>query len=589
MLGNYLEWLDYEPEEYHSFKNIRDSFHLSAAIYGTAIPLVFGSGKVNGKIIWADQIKEVEQIKTEKRYFSNSKQTKALYHVYEYEYYLSFALAICEGEIAEISRVWTNNDLINLGEYKFRLYHGSEEQMPDPLITSASEGGQAPAFRGLAYIVFENLPLIDFGNIIPTFSFEVIRKANVPKIFSVEDLVKSMVMIPGSGEFVYDTIIQHKVITNSYGASIARKVINCHNYHNISNSLHSLNQLNLTCSNIEWVAPVVCWFGDSLNAADCAIKPAVEYNDLTTKYTEEWHVGGYTRRTAKLISRDQDEKPRYGGSVNDASVVRYLQELQARSIKIMFYPMFFVDIERKPWRGHVTGDPAIISEFFNKEEGYNNFILHYAKLVKDNVNAFVIGSELIGLTSIRAGDSSFPAVIELVKLAKLVKEIVGPNILGTYAADWSEYHHTHGGWYNLDPLWSSPYIDFIGIDAYFPVTSSTSSVILQSEIIKGWKSGEGYDYFIDSNSIKQPLSPEYAWKNLKYWWETPHYNPDGARTGWFPQMKKFWFTEFGFPSIDKATNQPNVFLTLFVVMEGFQDILRVRLTFPSNAKPLEPL
>ena len=127
LLGNYLERLDYELEEYHSFKNIRDSFHLSAAIYGTAIPLVFGSVKVNGKIIWADQIKEVEQIKTEKRYFSNSKQTKALYHVSEYEYYLSVALAICEGEIAEISRVWANNDLINLGEYKFRLYPGSEE------------------------------------------------------------------------------------------------------------------------------------------------------------------------------------------------------------------------------------------------------------------------------------------------------------------------------------------------------------------------------------------------------------------------------------------------------------------------------
>jgi hypothetical protein len=124
---------------------------------------------------------------------------------------------------------------------------------------ATSHGGHAPGFRGLAYIIFEDLPLVDFGNIIPSFSFEVIRKANIPSIFSVEDLVKSMVMIPGSGEFVYDTIIQHKIITNTYGATIAKKTINSHNYHNIPNSLHSLNQLKLTCANIEWVAPVVCW------------------------------------------------------------------------------------------------------------------------------------------------------------------------------------------------------------------------------------------------------------------------------------------------------------------------------------------
>ena len=36
-------------------------------------------------------------------------------------------------------------------------------------------------------------------------------------------------------------------------------------------------------------------------------------------------------------------------------------------------------------------------------------------------------------------------------------------------------------------------------------------------------------------------------------------NPDGKKTPWKPRSKKIWFTEFGFPSIDKATNQPNVF------------------------------
>ncbi|WP_341758026.1 glycoside hydrolase TIM-barrel-like domain-containing protein [Candidatus Tisiphia endosymbiont of Ditula angustiorana] len=132
------------------------------------------------------------------------------------------------------------------------------------------------------------------------------------------------------------------------------------------------------------------------------------------------------------------------------------------------------------------------------------------------------------------------------------------NVLVTYAADWSEYHHTQDGWYNLDKLFASEYIDFVGIDAYFPVTRSINSGILPEEIMKGWQSGEGYDYFIDENNSQRQLSAEYAWKNLRYWWENYHRNPDGIITEWQPKMKKIWFTEFGFPSIDKATNQPNI-------------------------------
>ncbi|MES2214797.1 MAG: glycoside hydrolase TIM-barrel-like domain-containing protein [Pseudomonadota bacterium] len=128
----------------------------------------------------------------------------------------------------------------------------------------------------------------------------------------------------------------------------------------------------------------------------------------------------------------------------------------------------------------------------------------------------------------------------------------------TYAADWSEYHHTDGGWYNLDPLWASDAIDVIGIDAYFPITDSTSSSIPSEDIDKGWTSGEGYDFYRD-RSDKNALSPTWAWKNIEYWWSHTHTNPDGKTTNWKPKSKKIWFTEFGFPSIDKSPNQPNVF------------------------------
>ena len=118
----------------------------------------------------------------------------------------------------------------------------------------------------------------------------------------------------------------------------------------------------------------------------------------------------------------------------------------------MFNPMFFLDVPQKPWRGKLTCEAEYISRFFQREHGYNDFIIHYANLVKDHVDVFLIGSELIGLTKINIANT-FPAVDELIKLAHAVKQIVGPNVLVSYAADWSEYHHTDGGWFNLDPLW----------------------------------------------------------------------------------------------------------------------------------------
>lgn len=122
--------------------------------------------------------------------------------------------------------------------------------------------------------------------------------------------------------------------------------------------------MKIICPNIKWVAPVVCWFGDSLDIANCTIKPAVEFNDPNTQYSEQWQVGKYLRDTARLVSRDADDFPKYGGSVNDASLIRYLQELKRRNFKVMFYPMFFLDVWQKPWRGHLTGCVNSIVDFF---------------------------------------------------------------------------------------------------------------------------------------------------------------------------------------------------------------------------------
>lgn len=559
-LGDNLEgkWF-HRLQTFEKFNNLRESFAFVGAKYGAPIPLPFGRMRVQGKIIWLNKMTQHEHVHTVSKYFRGSKRRSQEINIHDLSYSLSFAIAICEGKINEVSRVWNGDELINIGNYKHRIYHGLPNQMPDPLIRHI-EGDMTPAFRDLAYIVFEEIPLGDFNDTIPNLSFEITRRPNIDCELIVEDMVKSMIMIPGSGEYVYDTIPQEKTILSPNNTPLRSKILNVHNQDNIADATYSLNQLQSVCHKVEWVAPVVCWFGSSDRAGDCRIRPAIEFNDPKVRFQEAWQVGVYDRFLAPEISKDEHNFPNYGGSVNDASVIRYLEELRRRQLKIMLYPMFFVDIDRKPWRGRVTGSPSEVARFFTREQGYNEFILHYAKLAKGRVDAFIIGTELIGLTKVRASDGSYPAVDAFINLAQQVKAILGPKTLVTYAADWSEYHHTDGGWYNLDPLWACEAIDFIGIDAYFPITDSRSSIISDEDIRKGFTSGEGYDYYVDwNNGTKHPLDKKYAWKNLRYWWENKHVNPDGTITAWIPKSKKIWFTEYGFPSIDKAPNQPNVF------------------------------
>ena len=64
---------------------------------------------------------------------------------------------------------------------------GDEDQAVDPLIAAAEGAGLAPAYRGLAYAVFEDLQLEDFGNRIPSLTFEVMADAGPVAIGAIAE------------------------------------------------------------------------------------------------------------------------------------------------------------------------------------------------------------------------------------------------------------------------------------------------------------------------------------------------------------------------------------------------------------------
>ena len=551
--------------------------------YGNMIPKVYGTMRLAGNVIWSTDIKEVRTETTSTQTSSGggkggggggsvtTSQTTVTYN-----YYVTLAICICEGPIDEVIRVWADSKVLTEAELssahgKYNVHFGTEAQGVDDIMAKYLPAGTIPAYRGRAYVVIEDFPLANYGNRIPNFTFEVRRTLKFSP--SVEEKVTDMTIIPGAGEFVYGT--QPTTKQDGYAAyfggaftpSGPKQNINMHNYEGRADALLAIDQMVKNLPNLQWVSVVITWFATSTNAGSCTIIPKVEFHGTTQVLPQDWNVAGISRASAQLVLVFGDGKPTYGGTPSDHTVVQICAALRARGLKVMLYPMIFVDTitpEPKPWRGRIApANAADCNAWFTKTNGYNAFIMHYATLMSGKVDAFIIGSELIGMTGFSNAPGSYPAVSRLVTLAGSVKAAM-PGTIITYAADWSEYHST-GGWFNLDPLWASSNIDVVGIDSYFPLTPDLPQVQITPELIKQyWEAGEGWDYYyMDSMARTGQTSyggnPVFAWKNLEYWWTHTHTNPDSSGTGWTPRMKPVWFTEFGFPSVDACTNQPNVF------------------------------
>jgi Putative phage tail protein len=144
---------------------------LQSSTYGARLPKLFGRMRLAGTVIWATDLKEKRS-----RQSTGKGQPKAAV----YSYSASFAVALSSRKAQRIGRIWADGKLLRgeAGDFKsqtgFRFHSGDENQPVDPHIAATEGMGGTPAYRGLAYAVFENMELADFGNRIPSITFEVI-------------------------------------------------------------------------------------------------------------------------------------------------------------------------------------------------------------------------------------------------------------------------------------------------------------------------------------------------------------------------------------------------------------------------------
>ncbi len=523
-----------------------DRFRLTGASEGAPISTVHGRARIAGQVIWSSRFREDVSVSGGGKGAPSQPNTRT------YSYSVSLAIALCEGEITRVGRIWADGAEIAKTDLNLRVYKGRGDQLPDPKIEAVEGAGLAPAYRGTAYVVLEDLQLAPYGNRVPQFTFEVVRTG----AGDLAESIRAVAMMPGTGEYALATTPVH--FSDGPGRARSANVNTPSGETDFATSLEALREELPDCGA---TSLIVSWFGDDLRCDQCRIRPKVEQSELDG-VGMPWSVSGLSRSGAEAVAQVSG-RPVYGGTPADASVIEAIGALGESGQAVMFYPFVLMeqaagnglsdpwseaaDQPAYPWRGRITtsvapgraGSPdgtsvaaAEVAAFFGSataaeftvDDGrvaytgsdgfsYRRFILHYAHLcaVAGGVDAFCIGSEMRSLTQIRGAGNSFPVVAALRDLAVEVRGILGPDVKIGYAADWSEYfgYQPQDGsgdvFFHLDPLWADPAIDFVGIDNYMPASDWRDGTdhadahwgaIYNRDYLKAnITGGDGYDWY----------------------------------------------------------------------------------------------
>jgi hypothetical protein len=151
---------------------------VQTSTYGATIPRTYGTLALFGNVFWLENNKLKEVATTESAGGKGMPGMGGSGETTTYAYFATFALGLCEGPIIGIRRIWIGPKLFynagsdnistliasNKNARQFRVYLGDEEQTADSRMQATLGVNNVPGYRGLAYIVFYDLPLADYGN-----------------------------------------------------------------------------------------------------------------------------------------------------------------------------------------------------------------------------------------------------------------------------------------------------------------------------------------------------------------------------------------------------------------------------------------
>ncbi|SHL72743.1 Putative phage tail protein [Roseovarius marisflavi] len=319
---------------------------LTGAGEGDAIAQVYGRMRVAGQLIWATEFREEVSVTPGSRGGGKGTPRPATPTTRQISYSVSIALALCEGEISNLARVWADGTEIAKDSLNMRVYRGTRDQLPDPKIEAVEGAGNVPAYRGTAYVVIEALDIGAYGNRVPQFSFEVCRPSQIETPGADLDpthAVRGVAMLPGSGEYVLATT----PVKMNFGPGSAG-LANINTPSEKSDFSTSLEALTAELPTCHATSLVVSWFGDDLRCGECQIRPRVEQKQYEST-NMPWQVSSLTRAAAGTVPRDADDREVYGGTPSDQSVIEAILSLQQAGQDVLYYP--FILMEQMPGNG----------------------------------------------------------------------------------------------------------------------------------------------------------------------------------------------------------------------------------------------
>lgn len=185
----------------------------------------------------------------------------------------------------------------------------------------------------------------------------------------------------------------------------------------------------------------------------------------------------------------EEERQWYGETL--AGVSQYYRALKKQGIESMIKPQIWV--RDGSFSGHIRMTSE--ADWLIFEQRYREFILPFAKLAQqEGVGVFCIGTELKDFVRSRP--------LFWKQFIAELREVYKGKI--TYAANWDEYEET--------PFW--PELDYIGIDAYFPLLQDKDPSL---EALKAaW---EPHFKAIENMALmcgKKVLFTEYGYRSVQY-------------------------------------------------------------------------
>jgi hypothetical protein len=315
---------------------------IQTSSYGTYIPAIFGAMRIAGTLIWASDLVE-QSVKT-----SNGKGRPATQN---YSYSANFAVALSSRPLQSIGRIWADGNLLRgaAGDFKtqtgFRFYNGQGDQQPDPLLASADMQGGMIAYRDMAYVVFEGLQLADYGNRIPSLTFEVFERTAPVSIDSIAATLSDNVIIGDTDETVRGYAASGSDARSALAPLIEAMPVRVQ-WRDMQLRLTSTSATQNTTHSVDLAAAAG---SRALPDDQFQLRPA---DTVPSKYALRYYDPSRDYQIGVQSSERGDENRRSSiielPAALDASAVKRLTEVQLSQL----------NRERTTWSGHAVDGPA---------------------------------------------------------------------------------------------------------------------------------------------------------------------------------------------------------------------------------------